>query len=87
MTDNNSVPRYVAILNRLDDTGHLKIVPVPDGQSLDMDDQARRPWLHSALGSDYHLVEFVELDALWKVMPYTAQRIERLAVAPSMSKA
>lgn len=53
--------RYVAILHK--HYGSVrKAVLVPPGQSLDFDkDAATRLWLRPHLGSDYHLVEFVEL--------------------------
>ena len=45
---------------------HKKLaVPVPLGQSLDFDEGpvATRRWLHPYLGTQFHLVEFVEVVA------------------------
>lgn len=45
---------------------HKKLaVPVPFGQSLDFDEGpgATRRWLHPYLGTQFHLVEFVEVVA------------------------
>lgn len=55
------VVRHVAILERHDRRGK-KAVIVPDGQSLDFDeDGATRRWLHPYLGNEYHLDEFLPL--------------------------
>ena len=57
--------RFVAILEtHVGVRPHKKIaVPVPIGQSLDFDEGpgANRRWLHPHLGSNFHLVEFIEL--------------------------
>lgn len=56
-------PRYVAILEMHDETKR-KAVLVPLGQSLEFDEgSATRRWLHPHLGTDWHLVEFIEIDA------------------------
>jgi hypothetical protein len=58
---------HVAILERDDAEGdwrgNHKAVLVPPGQSLDFDDGpgATRKWLYPYLGTEYHLLEFIEL--------------------------
>ncbi len=51
---------YVALL-RHHDGKQTKWVVVPDGQSLEMDERAARPWLHPHLGTEWSLFEFVHL--------------------------
>lgn len=61
----------IAVLRSLKESNVLKFVPVPKGQSLGLDDNARRPWLHEHLGSEWCLAEFVKVETLEKVLPYT----------------
>lgn len=53
-------PRFVAILEMHERTIR-KAVLVPPGQSLEMDEGARR-WLHPYIGTEWHLVEFLKIE-------------------------
>jgi hypothetical protein len=54
--------KYVAILERHDRRGK-KAVIVPDGQSLEFDeDSTTRRWLYPYLGNEYHLNEFLPVE-------------------------
>ncbi len=55
--------RHVAILRRHDRTD-VKLVPVPAGQSIDMDEHGRRQWLWPHIGTEWHLMDFVALRSL-----------------------
>lgn len=66
-----SEARHFAILRNFADGTVLKLLPVPVGQSLEMDDNGTRPWLWPLIGTEWHLVEFVREDALATVAPYT----------------
>lgn len=63
---------HVAILGRLGDRRILKLIRVPEGQSLDFDPGpgAERRWLHEHLGGEWHLIEFAEIAKLEAVAPY-----------------
>lgn len=57
MTDLPAHPEdfdHVALL-RHRDTKQSRWVVVPHGQSIEMDDNAQRPWLRENLGTDWHL--------------------------------
>jgi hypothetical protein len=60
-------PETFAVLERHErfhQDGDFKLVRVPPGQSLEMDEgSATRRWLHGDLGSKFHLVEFVRVPA------------------------
>lgn len=54
--------RFVALLRNLDDPMVQKIVPVPEGQSLEFDEgSATRQWLLPHLGREWHLLSFHEI--------------------------
>ena len=66
--------RYVAILGSLKESGILKLVMVPEGQSLDFDEgAATRRWLHPHLDRAWHLVAFVPFKKLEALDFYVAE--------------
>lgn len=65
--------RYVAILGSLKERGILKLVMVPEGQSLGFDEgSATRLWLHPHLARAWHLVAFVPFHKLEALDFYVA---------------
>jgi hypothetical protein len=76
---------HIAILGSLKERALLKIVAVPQGQSLDFDPGpgATRKWLHPHLGREWHLIEFIPRRELEAVAWWTAGRA--VAAAPEAS--
>lgn len=72
--------KHVAILGSLKDRAVIKLVMVPEGQSLDFDKGpgATRKWLWPHLKGGWHLVEFVEFEKFSKLAWHTANRVEDL---------
>ena len=65
--------KHIAILQKHNDRNIFKLVPVPEGQSLEFDKEgATRRWLWPHIGNEWHLAEFVELGRVEEVAPYMA---------------
>jgi len=55
---------HVAIIRNHDYPNMVRAIKVPDGQSLGFDeDGATRKWLWPYLGTEWHLIEIVEVEA------------------------
>lgn len=53
----------VAVIRNHEYPDMLRVIAVPEGQSLDFDpDAATRRWLHPYLGTEWHLVSFADVE-------------------------